>query len=130
MNSSNLSPNLSPVVLKRFSVLFLALGLIGFLDALYLSVSFIRGVPPSCFIASGCDVVAASEYAVISGIPVAFLGAAYYLLVMVLALLALDTKNEKFLLILSRFTLLGFLASLWFIYVQFFILKAKIFSEK
>ncbi|MBI2055121.1 MAG: vitamin K epoxide reductase family protein [Candidatus Sungbacteria bacterium] len=124
LNSNNLSPKLSPAVLKRLAVIFLILGSLGFLDALYLSVSYISGVPPSCFITSSCDVVTTSEYAAIWGIPVAMLGVFYYFTVSLLALLTLDTKNEKFLSGLSWFTLLGFLASLWFVYVQFFILKA------
>jgi len=51
------------------------LALVGMLVALYDSISRVLGIPLFCpFAGNGCDVVQNSPYAVIFGIPLAFLG--------------------------------------------------------
>ena len=49
----------------------------GLLIALYLSVTRLAGGLPACGPVRGCDTVALSEYSVVAGIPVAYLGAAF-----------------------------------------------------
>ena len=59
----------------------------------------------------------------ILGIPVALLGAIYYLVIFALVIAYLDTKKEQVLYFTARFTSIGFLASLWFLYLQLFVIK-------
>ena len=109
---------------KTFAYLFLLVSLLGFLDASYLTIEHYRGVVPPCAIVDGCETVTTSAYSVLFGIPVALLGAVYYLLITVLSVLYIDTTKELALKTLSRLTILGLLASAYFIYIQGFVLHA------
>ena len=100
------------------------MSLLGFLDAAYLTIEHYRGVVPPCAIVSGCAAVTTSQYSLIFGIPVALLGAIYYLLITALCILYFDTKQTKILKIIARLTILGLLASLYFVYLQAFIIHA------
>lgn len=104
--------------------IFLAVSIIGFVDALYLTIEHFRGVVPPCSILKGCEVVTTSSYSVVFGIPVALLGALYYVFFFIFSLAYFDSKKERILSLLSRFSIFGFLASLYFVYLQFFVLKA------
>lgn len=102
----------------------IGIGFIGFLDASYLTISHYTGATLNCSILKGCEQVTNSPYAVILNVPVALLGALYYLTILILSLLYFDTKNAFILKIIAPFTLLGFAASIWFVYLQFFVIKA------
>lgn len=95
----------------------------GFLDASYLVVKYYLGGSLPCSILDGCDTVTTSKYSTATGVPVALLGAIYYLIIFVLAISYLESKKSAVVFFLSRFTLIGFLASLWFVYLQVFVLK-------
>lgn len=114
--------------MKKFRVIitsiFLVASLIGFVDALYLTIEHFRGVAPPCSILKGCEVVTTSVYSQIFGIPVALLGAVYYLVFFIAALAYLDSKNERSIIWLSRFSVFGFLASVYFVFLQLVVLKA------
>ena len=102
----------------------LTIGVLGFLDATYLAVEhFLNSIPP-CSLVSGCEEVLTSNFAVIGGVPVALLGALYYLLIVVMTIVFLDTKNTRVLKIAAKLTILGFIASLGFVYIQLFVLHA------
>ena len=105
----------------------MAVSFSGFLDAFYLSIQRFRGVPIICKILEGCNKVASSIYAEVLDVPVAYLGAAYYLLIFLLALWFLTSKNRNTFLLMSAFTIAGFLASVWFVYLQVFVIKAVCF---
>lgn len=113
-----------PLVSKPLAIAFLAIAFLGFLDATYLAVEHFRGVIPPCTILQGCEKVTTSEYSVIFGIPVALLGSIYYLAVMVLSILFLDRKNEKYFLYASYLTIFGLLAAAYFVFIQLVIIKA------
>lgn len=98
--------------------------LAGFLDATYLTAKHYLGTPIPCSILDGCDEVTTSQYSVIAGIPVALLGSLYYLTIFILSVAYADTKKEWFAYVASHLTAVGFLASLWFVYLQFFVLHA------
>jgi len=102
----------------------LLVGLAGFLDAGYLTAKHLVGSPVTCTVLKGCEVVTSSSFSVVAGIPVAAFGAFYYLAVFLLAVAYLDTKRTAYILFAARLTFIGFLASLWFIFVQAFLLKA------
>jgi len=97
---------------------------IGFLDATYLTAKHYLGEIPPCGLTSGCESVLTSQYATIFNIPVALGGAFYYLLIFVLLIAYLDTKNNRFMSVIPSITVIGLLASAWFMYLQFFVIKA------
>lgn len=103
---------------------FLIVGLLGFLDATYLAVEHYRGVVPPCSIVAGCERVTTSQYATVFGVPVALGGALYYVTILALAVAYLDRRRPALLRLAAYLTFGGMAASLWFVYVQLFILKA------
>ncbi|WKZ26421.1 MAG: vitamin K epoxide reductase family protein [Candidatus Paceibacterota bacterium] len=107
--------------IKIAVVIFLVVGVIGFLDATYLTVEHYRGNIPPCTI-QGCEVVLTSEQSKIFGVPVALLGALYYLVILILSVSFLDGKKEGVIRFASRLTFLGFIASVYFVYLQFFVI--------
>lgn len=109
--------------LKIATIIFLIISFIGFLDATYLTIEHYRGSIPPCTIA-GCEVVLTSEQSKIFGIPVALLGSLYYLTLLTLSFTALNRKKESIIKLASKLTPIGFLASLYFVYLQLFVLKA------
>ena len=126
---------------KRYNFLyftFLPVSFLGFLDASYLSIKHFVGTPLPCSVFRGCEEVTTSQYSVIGGIPVALLGAIYYLTIFILILAVLrrnifsssgaensvGTNEDKLLNLTARLTVMGLLASLWFIYLQLFVIKA------
>lgn len=110
--------------MKILKTLFLAASLIGFFDAAYLTIKHFQGEAPNCLWLTGCDIVAASEYAVLFGIPIALLGAIYYLSIFVLAVIYLDTKNTAFVKLATALIGVGMFFSLGLVYLQLFVLKA------
>ena len=104
--------------------LWLIVSLIGFTDASYLSIKHYRGEVPPCLLTSGCETVTTSKYATVFTIPVALVGAIYYLTVFLLSVLYLDTKSTLLLKIIPPLTGGGFIASLTFIYLQLFLIHA------
>lgn len=109
---------------KFLAPVFAIFGFIGFLDASFLTFEHYRGDPLPCVIFTGCDTVTTSQYATIGGIPVALLGAIYYLAIFVLTIAYWDTKNPKFINTASLLTFVGFFASIYFVYLQLFVIHA------
>lgn len=103
---------------------FLIIGFLGFADAVYLASTHYSGANAVCGALEGCEKVLASAYAVFAGLPVALLGAVYYLLLIAFLLAYLTTKQKGFLLAAAWLTPVGFLASAWFLYLQAFVLRA------
>ena len=118
MNLNLLSATLSLNRAKIIAIVFLIISFIGFLDSSYLTVQHYRGEPPSCAIFTGCETVASSKYAVVGPIPLALLGLLYYLAIFILTVAYFDTKKERLLLLAALLTIAGFLASLYFVYLQ------------
>ena len=96
---------------------------VGFLDATYLTVQHYFGAIPFCVITTGCETVLTSEWHKIFGIPVAFIGAIYYLFLFLLTIAYLDSGRRGLMLLAASATPIGFIASIWFVYLQFFVLK-------
>lgn len=107
---------------KNIAILFLVVSALGFIDATYLSVQHFLGEIPPCTI-DGCEFVLTSAQSTILGVPVALLGSLYYLLILVLSISYLDTKNNKILKNLSFISIFGFIASIYFVYLQLFVIK-------
>jgi|SRR3989344_841439 len=109
----------------KHSLILVVLSALGFLDALFLSYEHFMGLIPPCIIQFKCDLVTTSSYSVIFSIPVPYLGLAYYLTLFIGSLVFLENKNSvqvlKFLTIVSG---IGFFGSLYFTYIQGFVLNA------
>jgi len=97
---------------------------LGFLDAGYLTANHYFGAPLTCIIVHGCDTVTTSAYSQILGIPVALLGTLYYLTIFLLIVAYFDIHKRIFFDLARLCTVAGFLFSLWFLYVQAFILNS------
>ena len=123
METSNSLSN-PRLVSKLLIAGFLVVALIGLLDSAYLTLSHIRGTIPPCSLVKGCDTVLTSSFSAVGPVPVAFLGALYYLAIFIGVTAYLDTKRRDILVLTARATTIGLLASLYFIIVQWQILEA------
>ena len=108
---------------KGLVIFLFVVAVLGFADAGYLTVEHYRNTIPPCT-TDGCETVLTSVYATVAGIPVALGGALYYLAFLVLLMIYLDTKKEVVLRGALVFTVLGFLASLYFFFLQAFVIHA------
>lgn len=105
-------------------IAILALASVGFIDATYLTVSHYAGVDLYCGVSGGCNTVTNSSYSIMFGVYMAVYGMLYYLSILALTVIYIDTKNKKVLKVLMILPALGFLFSLYLVYLQFFIINA------
>lgn len=102
----------------------ISLTLIGVADTLYLSYSKFINVAPSCIL-EGCDVVLASPYANVLGIPLAYWGLLYYTVMLVLVvLLAWKPRSNTLRKGALLYTGIGALCSVAFLCIQGVIIGA------
>lgn len=102
-------------------IAFLALA--GLLDATYLTVLHMAGETAACGSSMDCSAVLGSSYSTIAGRPVASFGIIAYFTVFSSALLvAFGYRKIRLLLVLAVTGM--FLATLWFLYLQAFVLHA------
>jgi uncharacterized membrane protein len=98
--------------------------LVGLADATYLTVEHLTGQSVRCMVVSGCDEVLQSSYATVAaGVPVAAVGALAYFTVFSLAILA-AYGYEGARKLLAPLVAVMFLATLWFLYLQAFVIRA------
>ena len=69
------------------------LSLLGLLDAVYLALERVSGGPIACPVGGGCETVQSSAYALLFGVPVAFIGVAGDAFLFVVAILSLQDYN-------------------------------------
>lgn len=114
-------------------VFFLIVAILGFADAGYLTFEHYQGVIPPCSVTGGCEKVLTSSYSVIFGVPVSLMGAIYYFIVALGAFMYLESKHGRGQISAHHSailkwtfiaTALGFGMSLWFVYIQLFVLHA------
>ncbi|MEK7182208.1 MAG: vitamin K epoxide reductase family protein [Patescibacteria group bacterium] len=105
-------------------ILFMVLSFIGVIDSVFLIAEHFKGGPVVCLIVEGCDLVLNSQYSVILGIPVVILGFLYYFFIFLFSIFSFIKRKEIILKYLSIFTVVGFLMSIWFVYLQIFVIKA------
>lgn len=98
------------------------LALIGLADSSYLTAHHYLGSPLRCGIAFDCTSVTSSAYSVWFHVPVALFGALYYTVILVLSLLALEAQDTKAQTLACGLTVIGFISSAWFVFVQAFVL--------
>ena len=97
---------------------------VGLLDASYLAIKHYSGTIPPCAIAKGCETVTTSQYATMGGVSVALFGAIYYLIILITSIALIDTGNNFLKKFLSKFSIIGLIASIWFVSLQLFVIKA------
>ncbi|OGY61032.1 MAG: hypothetical protein A3H06_00965 [Candidatus Colwellbacteria bacterium RIFCSPLOWO2_12_FULL_44_13] len=120
----SLTRDLQRFVIPRLVLIaFFVFSILGFLDATYLTAEHFLSGPVPCSIGN-CETVLTSRYATIFGIPIALFGAFYYLSVFLGLVFYRETKDVRVLRVLSYFTILGFLTSLFLIYLQLFVIHA------
>ena len=107
-------------------VLILIFAFFGIADSAYLTQSELSGTPLLCNIQnlSGCNAVAESQYSHIFGIPLAEFGILFYSLLFVLAALELVIFDQLLRRTLQAVSLIGVIASLYFTFVQMFLINA------
>ncbi len=105
-------------------ILFLAFA--GLADSSYIAQHEASGTPLLCNISnlSGCNIVAASPYSHLFGIPLAAYGVAFYGIIFVLAALELVIFDRLLRRVLQGMAFFGVIASLYFTLVQVFIIGA------
>jgi uncharacterized membrane protein len=109
---------------KILTVFFIAVALIGFTDASYLSIEHFLGETPPCSIVEGCERVLKSEYAKIGPIPLALIGATYYLAVLLLGVLYMSRGEWIYISWAFKLLSLGLLVTAWLIYLQLFVINS------
>ena len=97
--------------------------LAGLADAAYLSVQALTGETLSCGGSPDCFRVLGSAYSKVAGVPVALLGALAYFTVFALATFAAFGYARARIFLIPIIGAM-FLATLWFLYVQAFVLHA------
>lgn len=113
--------------MKRIGVvLILLLAFFGLADSIYLTQSEVSGAPLICNIQnlSGCNIVAASQYSRLFGIPLAEFGVLFYGVLFVLAALELALFDQLLRRVLQGMAVVGILASLYFTSLQLFVIGA------
>jgi uncharacterized membrane protein len=105
-------------------VVILVVAILGFADASYLAVEHYLGIVPPCVLTAGCDRVLTSSYSTFFGIPVALFGALFYFLAAAGAFAYLEGKHEQIFRYSQAFMVAGLGASIWFVYLQVFVLHS------
>lgn len=103
-----------------------ALAVIGLIDASYLSMNALNSTPLVCDIQGldDCNAVAESPYSRLLGVPLAVYGLGFYglALLLILYLFSRPSRAATYFLLLA--TGVGALASLYFLYLQVFVIEA------
>ena len=106
-----------------FFIIIAVFALAGLADATYLTISHLAGDDSVCGASQPCSIVLGSKYAVTAGIPTAaFGGLAYFAAFSAATLAAFGYARARTFLILIVAVM--FAVTLWFLYLQAFVLHA------
>jgi uncharacterized membrane protein len=105
---------------KRLRQFIIGLAIIGLLVSIYMTIYKLTNNDAMCIGNGGCSVVNASRYSEVNGIPVAMIGVGGYAAILALLFLELlpGFFQENGTLMLFGVTLVGFLFTLYLIYVE------------
>ncbi len=109
---------------RWYPITVLILAGVGFADATYLTVEHYTSFSLPCTITSGCETVTNSVYSTMLSIPVALLGALYYVGMLLAVYVILEFGAKHYLKYVAIASTAGFAFSLWFVYVQIFLIGA------
>lgn len=107
--------------------LALVLSLLGVADSWYLYESAVTDTALTCDIGAGldgCNVVAQSPYSQFLGIPLALYGVGFFGLLFAVAAAQFFVSSRRLTLLYLSLSAFGAAASLVFMYIQFFLIKA------
>src|SRR5215510_13382112 len=111
---------------KRLRQFMIGLAIIGLLVSIYMTIYKLTNNDAMCIGSGGCSVVNSSQYSEVGGIPVALIGVGGYLAI--LALLFLENRpgffQENAMMVLFGVTLVGFLFTLYLIFVEIRLIHA------
>ena len=111
---------------NRLRQVMIGLTVLGLLVSIYMTIYKVTNNESMCIGSGGCSIVNASGYSEVSGIPVAMVGVGGYL--GILALLFLENRpgffQENGSMLLFGITLVGFLFTVWLVYVEIALIKA------
>lgn len=111
---------------KRLRQVTIGLTVLGLLVSIYMTIYKVTSNESMCIGSGGCSIVNASRYSEVNGIPVAVVGVLGYL--SILAIFYLETKpgffQENGDMLLFGITLVGFLFTVWLVYVEVALIKA------
>ncbi len=125
MNSLNQSLIPHSRLHNRLQLAIIIFAILGFADSAYLTAKHYFALPLPCTILNGCDAVLTSTYSMVGPIPLAALGVAFYLSVILLAAHAYtSTTSRRYDLALFALTAVGFVMSIIFEGIQAFIIHA------
>ena len=112
---------------RSLPLLILILAFLGIADAAYLAGAALSGTELSCDLGGldGCNVVAQSPYSEILGLPLGAYGVVFYGAFFFVAALYLAIPRRAFVRILFMLGAFGFVASLYFLYLQYFIIACE-----
>lgn len=123
--------NLNPLSLQPLAKIpkwivfgMLLVAVLGFIDASYLTLQYYAGAKVPCSLVKGCEQVLTSRYASFGPIPLAFVGALYYLFAIIALGAYLDSQKAFFFRAVSYAVTFGFLISLGLLYLQLFVIHA------
>ena len=108
----------------RFGAAMTVFALAGLAIATYLLATRILGEPPACGPVRGCETVAASEYATLFGIPVAFFGVVFSVALAISCFAWWRRANLKALYTSYGFGLAGVIAVAYLTYLEVFVIEA------
>lgn len=102
------------------------LAFFGLANSIYLTQHELSGTPLLCNIQnlSGCNIVAASQYSHIFGIPLAEFGVLFFSIIFILAALELIIFDHLLRRALQTISLIGLISSLYLTFVQVFLIGA------
>ncbi|MEK7647649.1 MAG: vitamin K epoxide reductase family protein [Patescibacteria group bacterium] len=109
---------------RQLSTIAVALAAVGLADASYLAAKYISGTVVPCGIGQGCDVVTRSAYAEIAGIPIALIGACWYLVLIIGWFVAREWENRIWTILMACSTFLGAAASVYLVYLMLVVIQA------
>lgn len=113
--------------MKRLWVVgILILAFCGLADSIYIAQHEASGTPLLCNIQnfSNCNVVAASQYSRLFGVPLADYGIMFYSVLFILAALELVIFDRLVRRLLQAASIVGLVSSLYFVFVQMFFIGA------
>jgi len=111
---------------KRLTQITIALAILGLLVSIYMTIYKVTSNDKMCLGSGDCSTVNASRYAEVNGIPVALIGVLGY--ASIIGIHWLGRRNDFFKangsMMLFGISLVGFLFTLWLIYVEIALIKA------
>jgi uncharacterized membrane protein len=108
----------------RLGLPLVLLAAAGLAVSVYLTYEKLSGTTGPCLVGVGCDIVNASQYSVILGIPVAAFGLAWSLAALLAALAWWRTGDTIWMLALYVGGLVGVVFEAYLVYLQLFVIHA------